>query len=64
MFFGMDDVLWLILVLWHVLSKNQPGATLAPLGNFVYGPKTKWPPGDYVPDYKYSITSLLLVLES
>ena len=24
----------LILVLWHVLNKNQPDATLAPLGNF------------------------------
>ena len=32
MFCGMDDVLWLILVLWHVLSRNPPGATLAPLG--------------------------------
>ena len=31
-FCGMDDVLWLILVPWHVLSRNQPGATLAPLG--------------------------------
>ena len=29
MFCGMDDVLWLILVLWHVLSRNPPGATLA-----------------------------------
>ena len=27
-FRGMDDVLWLILVLGDILSRNQPGATL------------------------------------
>ena len=32
MFRGMDDVLWLILVLRDVLGRNQPDATLAPLG--------------------------------
>ena len=31
-FRGMDDVLCLILILWDVPSRNQPGATLAPLG--------------------------------
>ena len=45
-FRGMDDVLWVILILWYVLSQNQPGATLAPLGKICYGPKTKWPPND------------------
>lgn len=36
MFRGMNDVLWLIMVLWHILSRNQPGATLAPLGEIFY----------------------------
>ena len=34
MFRSMDDVLWLILILWDVPSKNHPGATLAPLAEF------------------------------
>ena len=34
-FRGMDDVLWLILVLDGVISRNQPVATLAPLGAIV-----------------------------
>jgi len=49
MFRGMDDVLWLIMILWDVLSKNQPGATLAPLGKKNYEPKTKWPLGGLSP---------------
>ena len=33
----MDDVLWLILILWGVPNRNQPGATLAPLGGIFKG---------------------------
>ena len=33
-FRGMDDVLWLILILWDFPSRNQPDATVAPLGGF------------------------------
>ena len=33
----MDDILWLIPVLWDVPSGNQPGATLALLGWFLKG---------------------------
>ena len=40
----MDDVLRLIMVLRDVLSRNQPGATLAPLGGDFLRAKTKWPP--------------------
>ena len=49
MFRGMDDVLWLIMILWDVLSKNQPGATFSPLGKKNYEPKTKWPLGGLSP---------------
>ena len=59
MFCGMDDVLGLILVLWLVLSRNQPGASWGKN----LSPKTKWPPGDYVANHKYPVTSLVLVLE-
>ena len=34
-FRGMDDVLWLIVILWDVPSRNQSGATLAPLGEIL-----------------------------
>ena len=38
-FRGMDYVLLLILVLGDVLSRNQPGATLVPLGGIFTGQK-------------------------
>ena len=38
-FRGMGDVLWLSMVLRDVLSRNQPGATLAPLGGIFEGQK-------------------------
>ena len=60
----MYDVLLLILVLYHVLIKNQPGATLAPLSNFFYGQTTKWPPLANVGYHKCGITSLIMVLGS
>ena len=60
MFRGIDDVLWWILVIWYVLSRNQVGATLAPLGIIFMGPKKK----GYQTTTKCPITSLLLVLES
>jgi hypothetical protein len=63
-FCGMHDVLWLIMLLNHVLSKNQMGATLVPLGNNFYRPKTKWPPGPRATNLKFIITSLILVLWS
>lgn len=40
----IHDVLLLLMVVWAVLSNNQAGATLAPLGRIFYGQKTKWPP--------------------
>ena len=33
------------------------------LEKFTYKPKRKWPPGDYVTNHKYHVTSLVLVLE-
>ena len=57
-----NKVFLLILVLQHVLNKNQPDATLAPLGNFFYEQKTKWPPEQSEQDLKYPITSLIFIL--
>ena len=36
-FRGMDDVLWLMLILWDVSSRKQLGATLALLGGIFQG---------------------------
>ena len=37
----MDDILWLNLALSDVLSRNQPGVTLAPLGGGFFMGKNK-----------------------
>ena len=47
------NVLWLVMVLWYVLSENLSGAILSPLRNFIYRSKTKWPPGHSVALVEY-----------
>ena len=58
----LNKVFLLILVLQHVLNKNQPDATLAPLGNFCYEQKSKWLLEQSEQDLKYPIASLIFIL--
>ena len=58
----MDGVLWLILVIFDVVSTNQSGVTLTPLGIFVlWAKKYKMATQICVTGHKQYVTYLLLV---